>query len=209
MFLNSDLSLNPSPKGRDLDNCDEEIFSTLFISHYLGALLLLKKESMVVKKRFVYLAYLILVPLLVLSCNKKSSTVLPPVTDTTTASGIDTSIVRMFNNTPVILWMEASANFSRLGTADKMATVFQKIVDMGVKGVVVDVKGITGLVSYNSSIAERLKTWNGYTQAAEFDYLQNVITEAKKKGSFEQERFNRSVFLLRIFIHETKRQCNC
>jgi hypothetical protein len=51
-----------------------------------------------------------------------------------------------------------------------------------VKGVVVDVKGISGLVSYNSSIAGQLKTWNGYTQAADFDYLQNIIIEAKRKG---------------------------
>lgn len=133
-------------------------------------------------KKFVYLAYLFFIPFFVLSCNKKDSPVLPPEDEPTTETKVDTSIVRLFNNTPVILWMEASANFSRLGTADKMAAVFQKIFDMGVKGVVVDVKGISGQVSYNSSIATQLKSWNGYTQAADFDYLQNVITEAKKKG---------------------------
>jgi uncharacterized lipoprotein YddW (UPF0748 family) len=134
------------------------------------------------KKIILQVACLLLIPMLVLSCNKKDSTILPPSTDTTTTSAIDTSIVRLFNNTPVILWIEAAANFSRLGTADKMATIFQKVADMGVKGIVVDVKGIPGLVSYNSSIAEHLKTWNGYTQSDDFDYLQNVITEAKKKG---------------------------
>ena len=133
-------------------------------------------------KKIVYILYLLVFPLLVLSCNKKESLTLPPDNNTTSDSKIDTSIVRLFNNTPVILWIEASANFSRLGTADKMTNVFQKIADMGVKGIVVDVKSISGLVSYNSSIAEQLKTWNGYTQAPSFDYLQNVITEAKKKG---------------------------
>ena len=132
-------------------------------------------------KKLLYIVSLLLIPLIALSCNNKNSTVLPPVTDTT-SSDVDTSIVRMFNNTPVILWMEAAANFSRLGTADRMSAIFQKVADMGVKGVVVDVKGISGLVSYNSSIAGQLKTWNGYTQASDFDYLQNVITEAKKKG---------------------------
>ena len=134
-----------------------------------------------VMKILFYITSLLLFPLVVFSCNNKNSTILPPVTDPTTTN-VDTSIVRMFNNTPVILWMEAAANFSRLGTADRMAAIFQKIADMGVKGVVVDVKGISGLVSYNSSIAGQLKTWNGYTQAPDFDYLQNVITEAKKKG---------------------------
>lgn len=122
------------------------------------------------------------IPLLLL-CNRNDDPYLPPDGDTiTTYPQIDTSIVRLLNNTPVILWMEASANFSRLGTAEKMADVFQKVADMGVKGIVIDVKGVAGLVSYNSSIAEHLKTWNGYTQAADFDYLQNAITEARKKG---------------------------
>ena len=106
-------------------------------------------------KNLVYILSLILLPFLVYSCNKKNGTVLPPVVDPpTTNPGIDTSIVRMLNNTPVILWMEAAANFSRLGTAEKMAAVFQKVADMGVKGVIVDVKGISGLVSYNSTIAK-------------------------------------------------------
>lgn len=133
--------------------------------------------------KHIYLCSLLLLPFLVFSCNKKSSTGLPPVTDPpTTSTNIDTSIVRMLNNTPVILWMEAAANFTRLGSVEKMEAVFQKVADMGVKGVVVDVKGISGLVSYNSSLAGQFKSWNGNTQAADFDYLQNVITEAKKKG---------------------------
>jgi Domain of unknown function/Glycosyl hydrolase-like 10 len=119
-----------------------------------------------------------------LFCNSNHDPLLPPDGgDTvTTYPQIDTSIVRLLNNTPVILWMEASANFSRLGTAGRMADVFQKVADMGVKGIVIDVKGVAGLVCYNSSIAEQLKTWNGYTQEANFDYLRNAITEAKKKG---------------------------
>ena len=134
-------------------------------------------------KNLFYILSLILLPFLVLSCNKKNETVLPPVTDPPmTNANMDTSIVRMLNNTPVILWMEAAANFSRLGNAEKMAAVFQKVADMGVKGVIVDVKGISGLVSYNSTLAGQFKSWNGTTQAADFDYLQNVITEAKRKG---------------------------
>ncbi|MTK54611.1 MAG: family 10 glycosylhydrolase [Paludibacter sp.] len=120
---------------------------------------------------------------LVVSCGK-SEVKLPPDTSKTdpTTSTSDTAIVNLFNKAPVIVWIEAAANFSRLGTADKMAATFQKLADMGAKGIVLDVKGIPGLVSYNSQIAQQLKTWNGYTQADGFDYLQNAITEAKKKG---------------------------
>ncbi len=121
------------------------------------------------------------IPFLLYSCSKKDNSVLPPESETNETK-VDTSLVRLFNNTPVILWIEASANFSRLGTADRMATVFQKVANIGVKGIVVDVKGISGLVNYNSKIGQQLKNWNGYTQADGFDYLQNVITEARKKG---------------------------
>jgi len=136
------------------------------------------------KRKFTLITVcLLFLSLPLISCKEKG-TLLPPDNgydgDDTTA--VDPDIVTMFDETPVILWMEASANFERLGTAEKMATVFQKVADMGVKGVIVDVKGIPGLVSYNSSIAEQLKTWNGYTQADGFDYLQNIIIEAKRKG---------------------------
>jgi len=139
-------------------------------------------KNVAVKRLLFYLICLSFIPLLVL-CNGNHDPLLPPGGDTlTTYPQIDTSIVRLLDDTPVILWIEASANFSRLGTAGRMAEIFQKVADMGVKGVVIDVKGVAGLVSYNSSVAEQLKTWNGFTQADDFDYLRNAITEAKKKG---------------------------
>ncbi len=133
-------------------------------------------------QRMIYcVALLFSIQLLVISCNKNGP-VLPPNNSTATGSTTDTTITSLFKNVPVILWIEADANFARLGTADRMDSIFQKVADMGVKGIVIDVKGIPGLVSYNSKIAEQLKTWNGYTQAANFDYLQNAITEARKHG---------------------------
>jgi uncharacterized lipoprotein YddW (UPF0748 family) len=125
-------------------------------------------------------ALLLSIQLLVISCSKNEN-VLPP-NSSTKVSTTDTTITTLFNGAPVILWIEADANFARLGTAVRMDSVFQKIANMGVKGIVIDVKGVPGLVSYNSTIAEQLKTWNGYTQAANFDYLQNAITEARKYG---------------------------
>lgn len=128
-----------------------------------------------------YLLYLFafIAMLTAMSCSGGGS-LLPP--DDNNTSDADTVVTNMLNKTPVLLWIEAAANFERMGTAEKMAAIFQKVKDMGVTGVVVDVKGIPGLVCYNSSIAEHLMTWNGYTRADGFDYLGNMITEAKKKG---------------------------
>lgn len=117
-----------------------------------------------------------------MSCSKKDESVLPPVKPDTTAVPVDSTMAKLFDSTPVIVWIEAAANFSRLGTAERMSATFRKLADMGAKGIVLDVKGIPGLVSYNSVIAGKLKTWNGYTQAEDFDYLKNAITEARKQG---------------------------
>lgn len=117
------------------------------------------------------------------SCKKNSAMQLPP----TSGSGSDTVTTvepskKIFDSIPVIVWIEADANFARLSTAGKMDSIFQKLYAMGARAVVMDVKGVSGLVSYNSSIAQQLKSWNGSTQAADFDYLKNAVTEAKKQG---------------------------
>lgn len=112
-------------------------------------------------------------------CKKTAGTILPPDTDTTSK---DSSVATIFDSIPVIVWIEAAANFSRLATASRMDTVFSRLSKMGAKAIVLDVKGVSGLVSYQSAIATQLKAWNGATQATDFDYLGNAIVEAKKYG---------------------------
>lgn len=121
---------------------------------------------------------------LVVACQGKKEAVLPPDNSngSDTTGGTEMTISKMFDSIPVIVWVEAAANFARLGTEDKMAAVFEKLADMGAKAVVMDVKGITGMVDYNSSIAQQLKTWNGYTQASDYDYLKAAVTEARRYG---------------------------
>jgi uncharacterized lipoprotein YddW (UPF0748 family) len=134
---------------------------------------------MKIANRYLLYFFAFIALLTAVSCGDGGS-LLPP--DHNNTSDTDTVVTNMLSKTPVLLWIEAAANFERLGTAEKMAAIFKKVADMGVTGIVVDVKGITGLVSYNSSIAAQLKTWNGFTQADNFDYLGNAITEAKKAG---------------------------
>mgnify|MGYP000896139883 CR=1 FL=1 len=119
-------------------------------------------------------------PILGTSCNLNTNLTLPS-TDLDSIN-IDKNVAQMLDSSKVLVWIEADANFARLGTAERMSTIFHKLADMGAKGIVLDVKGVAGLVSYNSSIADHLKTWNGYTQATDFDYLKNAIIEAKKAG---------------------------
>lgn len=132
-------------------------------------------------RKIIYLMFLFLIGLIASSCRNDDGLILPPVDEPKPAPG-NPEMEAFFGQTPVIVWIEAAANFSRLSTAEKMSAVFQKLADTGVTGIVVDVKGISGLVSYNSSIAEHFKSWDGTTMADDFDYLQNILTEAKKKN---------------------------
>lgn len=131
-----------------------------------------------------YFFTMLMVMCLLSSCGEKDSLLLPPEIEKEeqVEPEPDTDMEQLFAEAPVIVWVEAAANFSRLGTRERMADVFEKIADMGAKGVVIDVKGISGLVSYNSSLASQLKSWNGYTQANNFDYLANAISEARENG---------------------------
>ncbi len=138
-----------------------------------------------IKQLLNYAGILALCCILAFSCERTQGDLLPPAKKPITPvdPGAGNEVIKeLFEKAPVVVWIEAAANFSRLGTAERMATVFQKLSDIGVKGIVVDVKGIPGLVNYDSKIATQLKTWNGYTQKVDFDYLQNAIVEGRKKG---------------------------
>ncbi len=83
---------------------------------------------------------------------------------------------------PIVLWMDATANFQRLSTPDSIRYYFNKCKLVGVTDVVIDVKPITGQVLYKSQYAPELKTWKGFTRTTDFDFLQTCIDEGQKKG---------------------------
>ncbi len=81
---------------------------------------------------------------------------------------------------PIMLWMDATANFARLSNNDSVKYYLQKCKDVGVTDVVIDVKPITGEVLYESKIAPVMQEWKGFTRSGYFDLLQIAIDEGHK-----------------------------
>jgi hypothetical protein len=83
---------------------------------------------------------------------------------------------------PKMLWFDATANFKHLGSHDSIVVVLDKCVNSGITDIIIDVKPISGEVLYESSIAPKMKTWDGFTRPDTFDYVNTVIKEARKRN---------------------------
>ncbi|MDG5799164.1 alpha amylase family protein [Marinilabiliaceae bacterium ANBcel2] len=80
----------------------------------------------------------------------------------------------------VFLWVDASANYSNLSTEDGIESYVEKANDIGVTHLVIDVKGTSGEVLYDSDIATMNLEWDGAQRSRDFDYLQLFIDKAKE-----------------------------
>ena len=83
---------------------------------------------------------------------------------------------------PVFLWLDAHANFARLGTKDSIVRVLDKAESVGITAVIIDLRGIDGYVLYPSRIAPVLKEYEGFKRADNFDYVGTMLSEARRRG---------------------------
>jgi uncharacterized lipoprotein YddW (UPF0748 family) len=131
---------------------------------------------------------LLIVVVALLSCKstlQNLPNVVAPETGGGTANTNTNAVVAdIITKNNITVWIEGNANFERLNSATKMDTVLAKIKAMGATGVIVEVKGMTGLVQYNSSIAGQLKESNGMTQPNSLDYLAAMVKAARKNNLY-------------------------
>ncbi len=80
------------------------------------------------------------------------------------------------------LWLDAHANFQRLGTAEGVSRILKEAKSVGFTDVVVDLRGIDGYVLYPSHIAPVLKEFNGFKRSDDYNYPLVVLNEAHKLG---------------------------
>lgn len=106
-----------------------------------------------------------------LSCDKNN----------TPASGTPKSIEPLEKETGrVFLWIDAKANWVNLSTVGGIRSYVAKAKGIGVTDFVLDVKGTSGEVLYNSTIAPKQTTCDGITRPRDFDYVGLFIEEAHK-----------------------------
>ncbi|MBP1677007.1 MAG: hypothetical protein H6Q20_1566 [Bacteroidetes bacterium] len=93
-------------------------------------------------------------------------------------------VANVLKKNNIVVWIEGNANFERLNSAEKMDAVMAKVKAMGATGIIAEIKGLTGMVQYNSQIATHLKEVNGKTQPESLDYLAEMIKAARKNNLY-------------------------
>lgn len=87
-----------------------------------------------------------------------------------------------YKEKPLVLWIEASSNFSRLQTKDSIRFYLDKAKETGFNEVVVDVKRVFGDVMYKSGFLKTCREHKGVIiENRGFDYLEYFIKEAHKR----------------------------
>lgn len=84
---------------------------------------------------------------------------------------------------PVMLWVDASANFSRFVSQDSISKYVMMAKECGFTHLIVDVRPTSGEVMYKgSAYADEIVTWKGVTRDNSWDYLSFFIQEARKNN---------------------------
>lgn len=86
------------------------------------------------------------------------------------------------SNKPFYMWFDCEANYARLSWPDSIAYYLDRVKEIGVTDVVVDVKSIMGEVLYKSSTAPYMGEWDGHYRSEDYDMLDIFIREGKARG---------------------------
>ena len=82
-----------------------------------------------------------------------------------------------------VMWIDGTANLSRVNSAEKIQALTAQLRSAGFNTIVFDVKPIVGLTLYPSKYAPKLTTWvGGKTLPLAFDPLAEMVTDAHANG---------------------------
>lgn len=81
-----------------------------------------------------------------------------------------------------MLWIDATANLSRVNSDAKIAELVDTIADVGFNTVVFDVKPIVGRTMYPSDLVDQLTLWRDRTMPEGYDPLAAFVRETKRRG---------------------------
>lgn len=83
---------------------------------------------------------------------------------------------------PVYMWVDCEANFARMSTLDSIAYYTEKMHQIGITDIVVDVKSIMGETLYDSEYAPYMGEFEGTVRPREYDMMRHFIDEGHKHG---------------------------
>jgi hypothetical protein len=134
------------------------------------------------KKSYFALSWLaVLFLLLCLSCKKTTETAGPG----DPGDGGDPPVT-ITPGKKVIAWVDCRSNvfgtYGRLNDTTQLKAVLDTLKDVGVTGLVIDVKGSTGYTMYPSAYTKQLTSLDGKTTTPGVDYVGYMIQEARKRN---------------------------
>lgn len=84
---------------------------------------------------------------------------------------------------PVMLWVDASANFNKFLTKEGVNTYLKKAKDAGFTDIILDVRPTSGEVMYSGSqYAPQITSWKNVDRDISWDYLAYFVTETHALG---------------------------
>lgn len=83
---------------------------------------------------------------------------------------------------PLVMWIDASANFQRFEKKKDIRSVLKLARDNGFNGIVVGVKPGNGCALYESEFLEPCVKLGGVTVNRDYDYLEYILKTAKELG---------------------------
>lgn len=91
-------------------------------------------------------------------------------------------IISIAQPKPVVLWIDAEANYPRLSTKQDISSMLDKAQANGFNAIVLDVKPVKGEVLYESDILPKCKSLGNKPFDNDWDYLEYFCSQARERG---------------------------
>src|SRR5687767_1487733 len=106
----------------------------------------------------------------------------PKLDEANNGIGVAQNLTRNRKAQARIIWVDATANLSRMNSPEKVAAIIDRVKKSGFNVIVLDVKPIVGYTLYPSKFAPKLTEWLDRSMPAEFDALAEFVKQAKPAG---------------------------
>src|SRR5438876_8155538 len=94
---------------------------------------------------------------------------IPKLDEANNGIGVAQALTRAKRAQARIIWIDATANLTRMNSPEKVAAIVDRVKRAGFNVIVLDVKPIVGFTIYPSKFAPKLTEWLDRSMPADFD----------------------------------------
>ena len=119
---------------------------------------------------------------LFIGCGKPDVPSTPDVQNDTVPPADTTVIDTLVHQKPLVMWIDASANFQRFEKKSDIKAILKRAHTYGINGIVVGVKPGNGRALYESEFLQPCTVLGGAKIERDYDYLEFILQTAKNMG---------------------------